>query len=327
VEPIDNDRWERVRPRLALSDEQVEAMVRRYLPRARLLWQRTIESGLGNTNVKVVLEQGPALVLRVHQRTEAVGRVEKKLTELVAASVPVAEVLYHAEDERGGAPYSLLRYVEGTLLSRVLESGSAAQVEAAGRACGELLARVQRYRFERAGFFDADLGVQPLFPDEGEASPFARYITQTLERAELRAALGARRHAKLSAFVAAHADRFARPDGTLSHGDFKGSNLLLRVEDSAVSVAALLDWEFAFAGHPLFDFSMLLRFDHLLPPGFEPAVIEGYRGSGAELAQDWKASVRLLDLANCVGMLADARSAMRQDLIAIIERTLAAYPC
>ena len=66
---------------------------------------------------------------------------------------------------------------------------------------------------------------------------------------------------------------------SLVHGDFKPSNLLVDPEDGHVT--GVLDWEFAFAGSPLFDLATLLRESANLPPDFEDGVIEGYKAAGA----------------------------------------------
>lgn len=119
------------------------------------------------------------------------------------------------------------------------------------------------------------------------------------------------------------ASRFPRPDGTLCHADFKGSNILVQVEGDDVRVVALLDWEFAFAGHPLFDFTMLLRFADRRAPELEQGVIDAYRAGGRTLPSTWKQTVKLLDLGNCVDMLRWAGPVMRRHLLGVIDRTLA----
>jgi aminoglycoside/choline kinase family phosphotransferase len=50
----------------------------------------------------------------------------------------------------------------------------------------------------------------------------------------------------------------------LVHADFNPKNILVR----GASVAAVLDWEFAFSGTPLFDVGNMLRFAERYPPGY-----------------------------------------------------------
>src|SRR5208337_1324858 len=73
---------------------------------------------------------------------------------------------------------------------------------------------------------------------------------------------------------------------TLTHSDFNASNILVgRAPGGAFKIAAILDWEFAFAGGPSYDFGNLLR-----PPlgedaGFVAGVVEGYKTAGKDLPE------------------------------------------
>jgi len=50
------------------------------------------------------------------------------------------------------------------------------------------------------------------------------------------------------------------PDqAVLVHADYNGKNLLMQSTHEGWQVAAVLDWEFAFAGSPLFDTGNFLR--------------------------------------------------------------------
>ena len=89
-------------------------------------------------------------------------------------------------------------------------------------------------------------------------------------------------------------------------------------------VAAVLDWEFAFAGSPFFDFGNLLR-----PPvgdldGFAEAVAAGYRQAGAAIPPDWRDLARIADLTAWADFLnrTDATPAVIADARRMIERTV-----
>ena len=58
----------------------------------------------------------------------------------------------------------------------------------------------------------------------------------------------------------------------LVHGDLNPKNLLL--DPGSLEVVALLDWEFAHAGHPFTDLGNLLRFDR--EPVYVAAVLAEY---------------------------------------------------
>jgi aminoglycoside phosphotransferase (APT) family kinase protein len=59
-------------------------------------------------------------------------------------------------------------------------------------------------------------------------------------------------------------------------------------------VVAVLDWEFAFSGPPLFDVGNMLRDPR--PPAFAEAFVAGYRDAGGELPPGWRRLARALDL-------------------------------
>ena len=87
----------------------------------------------------------------------------------------------------------------------------------------------------------------------------------------------------------------------MTHSDFNGSNILLQEEpEEGWRIAAILDWEFAFAGGPSFDFGNLLR-----PPlgddaAFMSGVTGGYRAAGKQLPEGWLEASRLADLLSWV---------------------------
>jgi len=102
------------------------------------------------------------------------------------------------------------------------------------------------------------------------------------------------------------------------HADFNASNILIR--DGRV--AAILDWEFAFAGDALFDFANITR-----PPlgqraGFAEGLAAGYRAAGGALPEDWPRLARLVDLYNWADFL--ARPDPGQALIGDATRMIAA---
>ena len=124
-----------------------------------------------------------------------------------------------------------------------------------------------------------------------------------------------------------HAGLLDEADGpaTLVHGDYKAQNLLLRQRKSGDwETAAVLDWEFASAGTPLFDLSILLRYADTLPPAFEQEVAAGYRGAGGGLPHEWKRVIKLLDLLNLCEFLCgqSPQETMIADVTKLIQATV-----
>ncbi len=89
-------------------------------------------------------------------------------------------------------------------------------------------------------------------------------------------------------------------------------------------MAAVLDWEFAMAGSPLLDLSILLRYADSLPPVFAESVISGYQDAGGALPREWKRTIKLLDLLNLCEFLSgpDPRDAMIADVTRLVQATV-----
>ncbi|MGQ3028836.1 MAG: phosphotransferase family protein, partial [Ferrovibrionaceae bacterium] len=90
----------------------------------------------------------------------------------------------------------------------------------------------------------------------------------------------------------------------------------------------VLDWEFAFAGSPFFDFGNILRPPLGDLPGVAAAIATGYREAGGRLPDDWPALSRLVDLLSWADFLnrpvVDA--ALVADARAMIVRALRSFP-
>jgi Ser/Thr protein kinase RdoA (MazF antagonist) len=138
--------------------------------------------------------------------------------------------------------------------------------------------------------------------------------------------LGAKRRDALWTAVERAAPLLGEVDGqyTLVHADYKRSNILLRQSAATWTVAAVLDWEFAFAGPPLIDVGLFLRAGKALPIGFREAFEAGYRDVGGELPLEWLRLSRLLDLLSQVTFLNDPQDRPRRiaETIAVVDETV-----
>jgi len=83
---------------------------------------------------------------------------------------------------------------------------------------------------------------------------------------------------------------------SLVHSDYGSPNILLNQMNGRWKVAAVLDWEFAFAGSPLYDVGHILRYDRRTPPLMEPHFAAGFREGGGALPENWRDLARVLDL-------------------------------
>ncbi|MEU3691857.1 phosphotransferase [Streptomyces narbonensis] len=296
---------------VGLLDPATHAWLTRHaLPGASLYGVDPLPGGF--TNDMSLLTARPAgargaerYVLRRYRRNS--GRVPRNtcavevavLGRAAARTVPVTAVV--AADPHGratGRPTLLYRFMEGVPLSRVLADGPArGEARDLGRSVGVVLARIGRVRLPRPGAFGdsslvpapdgpAPLGDLPGFVDRCLATAAADGPLNGLDTAVLRAL--ARRGPWALAAVAG--------ERSLVHCDFNPKNLLVKRRAGRWEVAAVLDWELAFSGSPLFDVGNMLRFAHEYPPAFATGFIEGFRAGNGRLPGDWLRISRTLDL-------------------------------
>jgi aminoglycoside phosphotransferase (APT) family kinase protein len=286
------ERWPRFRPEIELDRASLTHLVRRALPGAVVNGQAAVGGGRANTNIRVDLLGAPSRVLlRVYQRDPAQAAKEAWWDmRLRAAGVPTAAFLGLVEaDERTGLTCAVLEWIAGERLDLVVPGGRDKEL---GAAAGEVLARVHGIAPGPAGFLSPDTRPATAITFTPEA--MAAYIGARIVEGPGAARLGPALTGRLMAFVTGPGARLATwpGPGGLVHGDCNASNFVMR--DGRV--AALLDWEFAFSGAPVFDLGNLLR-----PPiggcgGFVAGLGEGYRAAGGDLPANWRALAWLADL-------------------------------
>ncbi|GAB2713951.1 phosphotransferase family protein [Kitasatospora kifunensis] len=221
------------------------------------------------------------------------------LGRAAARTVPVTEVV--AADPHGratGRPTLLYRFVDGIPLSQVLADGLVSgEARALGRAVGEVLARIARAKLPRPGAF----GDSSLVPAPDGAAPLGDlpgFVERCLVTAASDGPLSGTDLAVLRALARGGPRALAAVAGerSLVHGDFNPKNVLVQRRSGQWAVAAVLDWEMAFSGSPLFDVGNMLRFAHEYPPAFAAGFVDGFRGGNGRLPGDWLQLSRTLDL-------------------------------
>lgn len=221
-------------------------------------------------------------------------RVEAAVMRAASEHVPVPEVLRveacHGEHHR---PFMALELVEGVLLQDVLSrTETRARVELAEEV-GAVAARVGGHRFETPGFFaDETLSVPPERPWSEQLPEVAASAMDGTDRLPPAVRTGWVR------LCADHAGELVAVDpmARLVHSDLNPKNLLVRRDGGRWRVAALLDWEFAYAGCPYGDPANMARFGDDYPDGFLRRFRHTYAEHAPELADRWQRIGRVLDM-------------------------------
>lgn len=317
--------WERRAPAVQLKRGVIEGRLARALPGARLRQVTPLAGGNSNTVLRLELEAGPPLVMRLHQHADGGASCarEAELLRRLRGAVPVPALLAtEPAPEDGAPPWLLLGWCEGQRLCDVWDDLTPADGPALGAALGRVAATIHAAgAYPRAGFLTPGLELSVGLGALGE------HLGGWLDgRAGAR--LGPALAGRLRAWVAAREAWFADGPAVLCHADFKPTNLLVARGAAGWEPSAVLDWEFAFAGPRLFDLGQLLRHEERLPAGFAAGVEGGYAQVGPDLPPDWRARAAALDLLNHLQFLDDpaerpnVHAAARQR----IEATLVRWP-
>lgn len=317
--------WERAVPYRVLTEEDLQAALAPLFSDCRITRTTLLTEGLRNTNYRLDLEgRARPVVLRLHADDPRARRVELELQRRFRGVLPVPEVLH--EDAAGipGVALSVHEFLPGITLERWIDAGpDPAASRAVGRQLGEILATIHELRLPQAGFLQPGLEVEPHAAPMG-LHPYAAYLLELLASPRVRARLGAPRADELASFLGQHDSLLPDLAGEvhLVHGDFKPVNLLVDDTPEGPVVAGVLDWEFAFAGVPVFDLGTLLRYDDELPPGLEAGLVEAYEGAAGALPRGWRRLALLLDLMNQLEFLRRGGDRAAADAAGRVTRTL-----
>lgn len=290
--------WNRRHELVMLAEATLTDLLQPVFPGRRIVEAEILTAGLCNTNYKIrIAGYDDPFVLRLYIRSRAACQKDYDLFNLIQTRVPVPELLYvNYESLHHENAYAVMKYVDGILLSDVIAAGNTRDIVDCARAVGETLAHIGAYTFPQPGFFGPGLSIAQPFEDTKKT--FIDTFRYFLFDGQTGVRLGERQRDQLWNFILAHAYCLdsVQDCSSLVHSDFKGVNILVRQERERWKVAAVLDWEFAFAGSSLIDIANMLRYERLLPAGFEATFIGGYQEEGGLLPGGWKRTSKLLDL-------------------------------
>ncbi len=249
----------------------------------------------GNVYALEMAEPDATYCLRRHRNGPVAAGAEATIAARLRGTVPVPRGVYADVDGSVcGDPVTLTEWLDGVLLQDLLPSLDQAAAARVGHAVGTILAGIGTVRFATSGFFvSADLDVGRSLAATPVAEQLHAYVSDRLTGTD-------------DPLLADYASLVRREAGALAglddppalvHADFNPKNILVRGGPGGVwEVAAVLDWEFAFAASPLVDVANMLRHSDRLPPGYIEGFVTGFRDAGGRLSEGWEARARLLDV-------------------------------
>jgi aminoglycoside phosphotransferase (APT) family kinase protein len=323
------EHWPRHTPAVSLDAAAVSRLVLPQFPGQAIVSVEPVKGGLINTNLKVRLSGRPgALLLRIYQRGVAPAQKEMAVYHLVGARVAVPHFIYFCpESPVTGHPYAIIDWIEGFELQAMFASLAADIVVDLGHDIGRMLAAMHSFTFDKFGFLDAKLEVQG--PIDFEKKGLLTYLNECLVEGPGGARIGPELTATLLAFAAREGDMLSDwlKQPCLVHGDFNGSNILIRKAPGGETwdIGAIIDWEYALSATPAFDFGNLLR-----PPlddnaDFAAALARGYREAGGTLPDQWERIARLADMFSFADILSRpaTNEVVVEDAKAVIRKSIA----
>ncbi|WP_127502858.1 phosphotransferase [Actinoplanes solisilvae] len=263
---------------------------------SRIVTTSVLAGGFSHETCLLTLADGPVVVR--FGGTDPV--VEAGVMAAARRQVPVPDVLLVVPDKTElGRPAMVIEYVDGVVLSEVLDRGGLARPEAGalGAEVGRAVAGVAAVAFDRPGFFtDGDLTVK-------EERPWSQQLVEVAESC-MAAVPGSRLDGEVRrAWVRlceANPPVLKDVDGhsRLVHADVNPKNIMVSRAGGGWRVAALLDWEFSYSGCSYGDAANMARFGADYPAGF----LDGFRAGFAErqpadlpLIDGWAYAGRVLD--------------------------------
>jgi fructokinase len=313
--------------RIDLGPDDARLFAARAFPRDRVVAARLFESGGVNTCLRVELADRRPVVLRVYSAADA-SRIcarERDLLQALRPEVPVPELIDACPG--GGemiGPFLVLELVEGVTFRELKRVGPPDDVQEAAYSVGAALAAIGRVRFRAPGRLGPGLQVSERFGSSPD--PYVAHLPHCMTSPAAQRRLAPATRERLVTRVRARAYRLrdVAAASSLVHGDLGAANLIVRREQGAFRVAAVIDWEFAFSGSPLVDIGHFLRYERDARPLREPAFSRGYLDAGGKLPEDWRDLARTVDLADLCAILSreDAPADAVNDVIALVQRTL-----
>jgi aminoglycoside phosphotransferase (APT) family kinase protein len=219
-----------------------------------------------------------------------------------------------------------MEWVDGVLMRDIILSGNEQAIRECSREAGKYLAVMRSIRFEQGGFFQPDGSVRPFKNDED----YLPYVHFLLNEAGVKTSLGTDLLSEVSKLIDENVQYIPdKDDANLTHADYDPANMLVRQDQGAWKISAILDWEFSLASTYLLDVGLFLRYSQRLPSCYTSEFIGSLEKHSGALPVDWEKIAKLMDMLCLLQLVndnpADQRPNMHQDVISLIKNIVATW--
>ncbi|ARN85003.1 phosphotransferase family protein [Candidatus Nucleicultrix amoebiphila] len=323
-DPILKSHWERFKDHVYLDKALAQKLLHPFIPDT-LETLHILSEGCANTNYKVSFKTAhPPVVIRIYVREKSALKRELAIHKKVAGTLPVPHYLY-ADDSCSlyTHPYAIVEWIEGIMMRDIVLQKDEKAISECTFDAGLYLNELRHITLPKGGFFQEDFQIRPFQEDE----KYLPYVTMLLNDPIVIKSLGPELHHGTQKLVRDYAALLPfEDDANLTHGDYDPANMLVKEVKGVWKIAAILDWEFSFAGPYLLDIGMMLRYSHKLPKCYEESFIKGIESSGNLLPQEWKRQAKLMDLLCLLQLIHhnpyDQRPKMNRDVVSLVTHTV-----
>lgn len=282
-----------LKPRLAISIDQAQAIVSGIAPHATVQDVIELRGGEISTIFDIVLADAPNSILKVYP-TQLQWKMAKEvhvLGLLRDVALPISRILL-ADDTHSVIDLSfvLMSKLDGVVLGRREPALTDQELFAIYAEMGAALRRINEVTLDSFGYIGPN-GVWTPHPSNRAymSAQFERKLTEFCARggdvalaARLRASIAARSHLLDAA-----------PTPRLCHYDLHAGNVLVNAEGSP-QLAGIVDFENCTAGDPLMDMAKALYY---FTPEDAPKRDGLLAGHGTRDRPDWEATIALYRVA------------------------------
>ncbi|MBR0895212.1 aminoglycoside phosphotransferase family protein [Bradyrhizobium tropiciagri] len=282
-----------LKPRLAISIDQAQAIIDRAVPGSRVVNVTELRGGEISTILEIVLADAPGCILKVYpqQLHWKMAKEVHVLGLLRDVDIPIPRILL--ADDTGSVvdlSFVLMSKLDGIVLGQREPTLTDEELFAIYAEMGAALRRINEVTLDSFGYIGPN-GVWTPHPTNRAyvSAQFDRKLTEFCTRGG-DAALAAR----LRDSIAARAqllDAAERP--RLCHYDLHAGNVLVN-RGGRPQLCGLVDFENATAGDPLMDMAKALYYFTPKDAPKRDGLLEGH---GARERPDWEATIALYRLA------------------------------
>lgn len=290
--------WERTFPFLDIDRKVIIELFNGVLEKKDIVNIVPVDEGCRTTNyfVETNLARNKYILKIFFQNEQNHKREVELLIKLKDSKMlPVPKIYkFGKHDAIKGREYIIYQYLDGKTIGQTLREGKTLS-EQFIRETARALTVIHSIKFDRAGVLDEKLKVMKELP------PLVSWYKECIGyRAKIR--LGENRIKNIYYAVEQNKKVLMKLDNDirLIHGDFQGTNILIKND----KIAGILDWELAMAGYPLSDIGQFFRYDECFDKELMAIFEEEYnKKSSYKLIDDWYRISKILDLINLIKLI------------------------